>query len=110
MDSPLPTPSSLPEDDTGMEIVDNIDQPPQLYTESFLGSSKVFGNGETYLDIFDEDEYTDARQTNLYYPFASQPEWELASFLLKSDLSRVAIDEFLKLHLVSTMQSIELSD
>jgi len=36
----------------------------------------------------------------LFYPFASQPEWELASFLLKSDLSRVAIDQFLKLQLV----------
>jgi hypothetical protein len=59
------------------------------------------------LDIFDEDEYADARQTNLYYPFASQPEWELASFLLKSDLSRVAIDQFLKLQIVSIMQSIE---
>jgi hypothetical protein len=113
MDSPPPTPSSLP-----MEIVNDIDQPPQLeqeavlpsfHTELFLGSSKVFGNGETYLDLFNEDEYADARQTNLYYPFASKPEWELASFLLKSDLSRVAIDQFLKLQLVSTMQSIELS-
>jgi len=93
-----------------MEIVDNIDQPPQpqqeavlpsFHTEFFLGSSKVFGNGETFLDLFNEDEYADARQPNLYYPFASQPEWELASFLLKSDMSRVAIDEFLKLQLVS---------
>jgi len=110
MDSPPQTPSSLPEVD--MEIVDNIDQPPQpqqeaitvlpsFHTEFFLGSSKVFGNGETYLDLFNEDEYADARQTNLHYPFASQPEWELASFLLKSDMSRVAVDQFLKLQLVS---------
>ena len=114
MESPPPTPSLLPEVD--MEIVDNIDdQPPQqqavlpsFHTESFLESSKIFGNGETYLDLFDEDEYADARQTNLYYPFASQPEWELASFLLKSDLSRVAIDQFLKLQFVHIMQSIEL--
>ena len=98
-----------------MEIVDNIDdQPPQqeamlpsFHTEFFLGSAKVFGNGETYLDLFDEDEYADARETNLYYPFASQPEWELASFLLRSNLSRVAIDQLLKLQSVSIMQSIE---
>jgi hypothetical protein len=116
MDSPPPMPSSLPEVD--MEI-DNNYQPPQpeqeavlpsFHTEFFPGSAKVFGNGETYLDLFDEDQYAEARQTNLYYPFASQPEWELASFLLKSDLSRVAIDQFLKLQLVSTKQSIELSD
>ena len=60
------------------------------------------------MDLFNKDEYADARQTNLYYPFASQLEWELASFLLKSDLSRVAIDQFLKLQLVSIMQSFEL--
>jgi hypothetical protein len=109
MDSPPPSPSSLPEVD--MEIDDNINQPPpsqpeqeaalpSFHTEFFLGSSKVFGNGQTCLDLFDEDEYADARQTNLYYPFASRPEWELASFLLKSDLSREAIDQFLKLQLV----------
>jgi len=38
---------------------------------------------------------------NLYYPFASWPEWELASFLLKSGLSMVVMDEFLKLQIVS---------
>jgi len=100
------------------EIVDDINQPPQPEREAvlpsfrteFFGSSKVFGNGETYLDLFDKDEYADTRQTNLYYPFASQPEWEVASFLLKSDLSRVAIDQFLKLQFVSRMQYIEFSD
>jgi hypothetical protein len=110
MESPPPTSSLLPEFD--MEINQQPQQEavslPSFHTESFLGSSEVFGNGETYVDLFDEDEYADARQTNLYYPFASQLEWELASFLLKSDLSRVAIDQFLKLQLVSIMQSIEL--
>ena len=119
MDSPPLTPSSLLVPEVDMEVVDNIDQPPQpeqdatlppFHTDFFLGSSKVFGKGETYLDLFNEDEYAGARQTNLYYPFATQPEWELASFLLKSDLSRVAIDQFLKLQLVSTMQSIKISD
>jgi hypothetical protein len=116
MDSTPPTPLLLPEVD--MEVIDDNDQPPQpeqeaglpsFNTEFFYGSSKVFGSGETYMDIFDEDQYADARQTNLYYPFASQPEWELASFLLKSDLSRVAIDQFLKLQFVSTTHLIELS-
>lgn len=98
--------------------VDILDQQPQpddeveslsFHADFFPESAKVFGNGDTFLDLFDEDEYAEARRTNLYYPFASRPEWELASFLLKSDLSRVAIDQFLKLQLVSTKQSIELS-
>ena len=56
--------------------------------------------GKTFMDLFDEDLYAEYRAANLYYPFASQEEWQLASFLLKSGLSMSAIDEFLKLDLV----------
>ena len=72
MESPPLTPSLLPEVD--MEI----NQPPQqeailpsFHTESFLGSSKVFGNRETYRDVFNKNKYVDAWQTSLYYPFVS---------------------------------------
>jgi hypothetical protein len=71
------------------------------YTELFPGASEIFGKGKTFMDLFDDDEYAGNREMNLYYPFASQPEWELASFLLKSGLSMVAMDEFLKLQMVS---------
>ena len=37
----------------------------------------------------------------LDYPFASKQEWEMVSYLLKSDLSMTALDEFLNLQLVS---------
>jgi hypothetical protein len=42
-------------------------------------------------------------QKNLYYPFASRDEWELAAFLLRSDLSLASIDSFLSLKLVSVL-------
>ena len=71
------------------------------HTQVFSGASEIFGNSKTYMDLFDDDEYAGNRETNMYYPFASQPEWELASFLLKSGLSMVATDEFLKLQMVS---------
>jgi hypothetical protein len=74
---------------------------PLYYTKFFPGSSESFGKGKTYMDLFDDDEYAENRKTNLYYPFASQPEWELALYLLKSGLSMVAVDEFLKLQMVS---------
>jgi hypothetical protein len=67
----------------------------------FPGASQAFGKGETFLDIFDKDEHADRRNNSPYYPFATQPEWELASFLLKSGLSMAQTDEFLKLELVS---------
>ena len=75
---------------------------PPIYTEHFCGASKIFGEGETFMDIFDKDGNAENQKMNLYYPFTSQTEWELASFLLKSGLSMVATDEFLKLQLVST--------
>lgn len=71
------------------------------HTELFPGESEIYGKGKTYMDLFDDDEYAENREMNPYYPFASRPEWELASFLLKSGLSMVATDEFLKLQIVS---------
>jgi hypothetical protein len=43
------------------------------------------------------DEYAQVRQDNVHYPFASQIEWELASWLSASSLSQKAIDQFLRL-------------
>jgi len=71
-----------------------------FYTEFYPEAALVLGQGQTFMDLFDEDEYAEKRVENLYYPFATLPEWELASFLLKSDLSMAATDEFLKLQLV----------
>ena len=111
--SPPLTPS-LGAADFDMEIVDididDNDQAPQeavllpFFTDFFQGSSNIFRKGETYMDIYNEDEYADKQQANVHYPFACQRVWEVASFLLKSDLSRGAIDEFLKLQLVSAEQ------
>jgi hypothetical protein len=64
-------------------------------------SGSVYGHGETLMDQCDKDKFTERRKENLYYPFASRDEWELASFLLRSRLSTAAVDRFLKLELVS---------
>ena len=79
----------------------------QFYTEYFSGASEIFGQGETYMDLFDADEYAESRTNIPYYPFASQPEWEMASYLLKSGLSMAKTDEFLKLQLVSLIVSLK---
>jgi hypothetical protein len=65
-------------------------------------SSRVYGSGEMFMDQFNKDKFAEARnQGLLYYPFATRDKWELASFLLWSNLSMNAIDHFLKLELVS---------
>ena len=37
--------------------VDNVDN--QFYTEHFPGASDVFRQGDTYMDLFDQDEYAE---------------------------------------------------
>ncbi|KAG1891926.1 uncharacterized protein F5891DRAFT_986420 [Suillus fuscotomentosus] len=54
----------------------------------------------TFLDLFDADEYAERRKENLFYPFASREEWEVADFLLCSPLSMAAINQFLGLPMI----------
>jgi hypothetical protein len=70
------------------------------FTEVFDGASAIFGKGKTFLDRFNEDEHASKRKTNVYYPFASEAEWELAFFLHRSSLSTQAIDSFFSLQIV----------
>ena len=71
------------------------------YTEIYPGTAKTYGRGLTFLDKFNRDQYSAMQEENLYYPWASQPEWELASFLVHLSLSMAAVDQFLSLDLVS---------
>ncbi|KAG2738995.1 hypothetical protein P692DRAFT_201730262 [Suillus brevipes Sb2] len=60
-------------------------------------------DGQTFLDLFDANEFAEYRNKNLFYPFASKEEWEIADFLLRSPLSMAAIDMFLKLPLIQKL-------
>jgi len=76
------------------------------FVEEYKSAAEEYGNGTTFMEQFDYDEFSRERTDNLYYPFASKAEWELASFLLRSDLSMKAIDTFLRLELVRLTQSL----
>ncbi|KAI6019366.1 hypothetical protein BKA83DRAFT_4127278 [Pisolithus microcarpus] len=56
--------------------------------------------GTTFMDWFFDDQYATLWWQNLYYPFASAGDWQLASWLLCSWLSMATIDDFLSLQLV----------
>ena len=85
----------------------DIDSTPSMlpFVEKFPGAAQTFGRAPTFMDLFDADLHADKRKRHPYYPFASKEEWQLASFLLCSDLSMNAIDKFLKLELVSKLQT-----
>ncbi|KAF9455600.1 hypothetical protein BDZ94DRAFT_1362207, partial [Collybia nuda] len=92
-----PTPEDMGGSD-GMGVDDPVE--PGYFVESFQGAGEIFGTGKTFLDQFDKDNFAQERIDNIYYPFASQEEWELASYLLRSGLSMAAIDKFLSLYLI----------
>lgn len=78
----------------------------QPCTVEYPGAAEVLGYGKTAIDLFDEDRFSYLRRFNLFYPWASKGEWEVAQYLLKSSLSLADIDEFLKLELVCSYVSL----
>ncbi|KAF8545819.1 hypothetical protein OG21DRAFT_1428574, partial [Imleria badia] len=63
-------------------------------------AGKVYDVSQTFLDRFGMDTYLFFRRSNLYYPFASHNDWQVANYLLQSGLSMVKINKYLKLNLV----------
>jgi len=85
--------------DDGLCTDDGLCDDDGLCTE-YPGAACIQGYGKTALDLFDEDQFSDQRRCNLFYPWALKVEWELTQYLLKSPLFLADIDEFLKLELV----------
>lgn len=74
---------------------------PHLTKDVYPDSGTIREQGPTFMDVFNQDTFSEQRKGNLYYPFASRDEWDLASFLLQSNLSMAMIDRFLSLKIVS---------
>ncbi|KAH9167800.1 hypothetical protein EDB89DRAFT_1856148 [Lactarius sanguifluus] len=83
------------------EDIQNVDGSP--FIQEYVGAAREYGRGTTFLQSFDRDQYAQERKKNIFYPFASQAEWEMAAFLLRSGLSMASIDSFLSLELVSAI-------
>ena len=83
--------------DEGSEVTDYFPDPPLAYQD-----------GYTFLSVFDSDENSVYRKTDLYYPFSGQGDWQVASWLLRSGLSMGKIDSFLLLEMVSVRTSYSL--
>jgi hypothetical protein len=108
------SPSSDDETDTTQPAQEPMDVDPPFiksfdgtspdggpFVEKYEGAAKEDGVGVTFMSEFNCDQYAAECVENIYYPFASRDEWELAAFLLQSDLSMRSINSFLSLKLVS---------
>ncbi|KAG2031368.1 hypothetical protein BDR03DRAFT_986462 [Suillus americanus] len=78
---------------------------PPTNEEWYEGAARCYSqDGVTFLDLFDADEHAEYRKENLFYPFASREEWEVADFLLCSALSMAAINTFLQLSMIKQLR------
>lgn len=53
------------------------------------------------MDKFNPDQFARHCLKNIWYPFAGRADWQMASFLSRSSLSKAALDEFFSLEAVS---------
>ncbi|KAH9018300.1 hypothetical protein EDB84DRAFT_1589970 [Lactarius hengduanensis] len=88
------------------EDVPNVDGRP--FIQEYVGAAREYGCGTTFLQGFDRDQYAHERKKNIFYPFASRGEWEMAAFLLRSGLTMSSIDSFLSLELISGLGLAEM--
>ncbi|KAG2051846.1 hypothetical protein BDR06DRAFT_983361 [Suillus hirtellus] len=72
-------------------------------TDLCPNASQTYGKGHTFLDLFYSDENSIYHTKNLYYPFSSQKEWEVVSWLLHSGLSMGKINSFLSLEMIKDL-------
>ncbi|KAG1905725.1 uncharacterized protein F5891DRAFT_1125768 [Suillus fuscotomentosus] len=70
------------------------------FVDQYPESSRTYGMGYTFLDLFNSDENSVYRAKNPYYPFSGRKDWEIASWLLRSGLSMGKIDSFLSLDII----------
>ncbi|KAG2032818.1 hypothetical protein BDR03DRAFT_1014865 [Suillus americanus] len=58
---------------------------------------RVYAEGLMFMDVFNQDNYTHQRTEVPWYPFASQKDWEVAYWLMRTNLSMSEINEYLNL-------------
>jgi hypothetical protein len=82
--------SGTQDENSEAEVIDHFPEPLLAFEE-----------GYTFLGLFNADENSIYRKTNLYYPFSGRREWQLAAWLLHSGMSTEKINLFLALEMVS---------
>ncbi|KAJ7114401.1 hypothetical protein C8R44DRAFT_832941 [Mycena epipterygia] len=100
--------SATEDEDMPMEELDvedtYVDGPsedmPKSWREEYPDAGLILEEGPSFMQTFHQDKYADQRADNLYYPFATSEEWQLASFLSRSSLSIAETDELLRLELI----------
>lgn len=98
----LPSPSSplAPASGTAASIPSRA---PSMYKLYHTNQSRGLAGGRNTLQAIAEDdkESEKHRESNLYYPFHTRDEWQIANWMTSSGLSQSQINSFLHLDAVS---------
>ena len=89
---------------TYQEPIDVDPDPPIAagpFVKEYEEAAEEYGADKTFMSKFSCNHYAPEHVENLYYLLASKDEWDLASFLLQSNLSMASIDSYLSLNWVS---------
>ena len=78
--------------------------PSSSCSVDFPDAGFVYGRGDGFMGTF-HNAHAEERASNIYFPFQSKGEWEIASFLSSSGLSMKHIDEFLSLSEVGSIST-----
>lgn len=74
------------------------------YIQTYNGAGVWYKKGTTFMDSFDNNPFSEEQKANVFYPFFSQSDWEIGSWLFNSGLSIATINKFLLLELVRLCQ------
>ncbi|KIK29651.1 hypothetical protein PISMIDRAFT_74571, partial [Pisolithus microcarpus 441] len=70
------------------------------FMQVFLGASKNYKGRKTFMENFDDNLHAMKCQDNLYYPFASVGDWQMAEWIELSGPSMAQMDKFLSMQFV----------
>ncbi|TFK70651.1 hypothetical protein BDN72DRAFT_896229 [Pluteus cervinus] len=98
--SPLPPPEQIVNDNREQDVP----PPPRFHIKKHPGAGTASSSDQNFMNRFDDDWFAEERKHNIYYPFASKEEWDVAFFLVRSRLSSAFIDEFLALPLIHSLR------
>ena len=104
-DRPLAAQHDLSGDEADVQVEDaplftKVQNSYSWVADYFNGLSAIYGVSETFLSMFQKDQYLEQRHSNIYYPFTSSKDWMEVSFLSKSRLSMAVIDKYLSMDVI----------
>ena len=97
---PLSTPVTVNENST-INPSTYIDTRGTSIKYPFAGH--VFNRCHSFMENLRSNTFSEESAENIFHPFASRDEWQLASFLSRAELSMKFVDEFLSLDLVRAL-------